>query len=42
MKDWQVYTKERDAIIKSEMNAYNELYKSLDIPALIIDVEKEF
>ena len=40
MKDWQVYTKERDAIIKTEMNAYNKLYKSLDIPAIIIDVEK--
>ena len=38
-KDWQVYTKERDAIIKVEMNVYNDLYKSLNIPALIIDVE---
>ena len=39
-KDWQVYTEERDAIIKVEMNVYNDLYKSLNIPALIIDVEK--
>ncbi len=36
MKDWQVYKNERDAIIQTEMNAYNALYKSLDIPALII------
>ena len=37
MKDWQVYQKERDAIIDSEMKAYNELYKSLEIPALILE-----
>ena len=36
-KDWSVYAKERDAIITTEMSAYNELYRSLDIPALIID-----
>ena len=40
MKDWQVYKNERDAIIKTEMNAYNILYKSLDIPALIINEKK--
>ena len=37
MKDWQVYKTERDAIINSEMQAYNALYKSLNIPALIIE-----
>ncbi|WP_033959464.1 VPS10 domain-containing protein [Psychroserpens jangbogonensis] len=37
MKDWQVYKTERDAITTAEMNAYNELYKSLNIPALIIE-----
>ena len=37
MKDWQVYKTERDAITTTEMNAYNELYKSLNIPALIIE-----
>lgn len=37
MKDWQVYKNERDAIIETEMNTYNALYKSLDIPALIIN-----
>ena len=37
MNDWQVYKDERDAIIHTEMNAYNNLYKSLHIPALIIE-----
>ncbi|CAL2060524.1 VPS10 domain-containing protein [Tenacibaculum sp. 190524A05c] len=37
MQDWQVYKNERDAIINTEMKAYNELYKSLNIPALILD-----
>ncbi|MEM9546375.1 MAG: glycosyl hydrolase [Bacteroidota bacterium] len=37
MNDWQVYKDERDAIMNTEMKAYNDLYKSLDIPALIID-----
>lgn len=37
MEDWKVYQKERDDIIKSEMKSYNELYKSLNIPALIIE-----
>ncbi|CAI8351600.1 MAG: Uncharacterised protein [Flavobacterium sp. SCGC AAA160-P02] len=40
MKDWQVYKNERDAIIEKEMSAYNSMYKSLDIPALIIDNKK--
>lgn len=37
MADWQVYKNERDAIINTEMKAYNNLYRSLDIPALILD-----
>lgn len=37
MKDWEVYKTERDAIINTEMKAYNNLYRSLDIPALILD-----
>ncbi|MBW1295000.1 VPS10 domain-containing protein [Aquimarina litoralis] len=37
MGDWKVYKNERDAIINTEMKAYNDLYKSLDIPALIIE-----
>ena len=40
MNDWQVYVNERNTIINKEMNAYNVLYKSLDIPALIIDERK--
>lgn len=36
MKDWQVYKNERDAIINTEMKAYNNLYRSLNIPALIL------
>jgi len=41
MKDWQVYKNDRDAIINIEMKAYNTLYKSLQIPALIIDDKKK-
>ncbi|MGB5323020.1 MAG: glycosyl hydrolase, partial [Lutimonas sp.] len=36
-KDWSVYQKERDDIITSEMSAYNDLFSSLKIPALIMD-----
>ncbi len=36
-KDWSLYAKERDAIVNDEMPLYNELYRSLEIPALIID-----
>jgi hypothetical protein len=35
-----VYKNERDAIIKTEMTDYNTLYKSLNIPALIINNPK--
>jgi predicted alpha/beta hydrolase len=37
MRDWKVYQNERDAIIDTEMKAFNSLFKSLEIPALIID-----
>lgn len=40
LKDWQVYENEYKDIINTEMSDYNALYKSLDIPALIIG-EKE-
>lgn len=36
MSDWQVYKDERDAIIDKEMDTYNTMYKSLNLPALII------
>ena len=37
MKDWQVYKNERDTIINTEMQAYNSLFKTLAIPALILE-----
>lgn len=37
MKDWHLYKNERDAIVDIEMKAYNAMYKSLDIPAVIIN-----
>lgn len=41
MTDWEVYKAERDAIINNEMKAYNNMYRSLNIPALILsDKEK--
>ena len=36
MKDWEVYKTEREAIISNEMKAYNNMYRSLNIPALIL------
>ncbi|WP_299519315.1 glycosyl hydrolase [Winogradskyella sp.] len=36
LNDWQVYKTERDAIINTEMGAYNSTYKSLNLPALIL------
>lgn len=35
-KDWQVYETERKAIVDEEMNAFNDLFKELAIPAIII------
>lgn len=37
MNDWKVYKDERDVIINTEMKAYNALYKSLDLPVLILN-----
>ncbi|MFT5750610.1 MAG: hypothetical protein ACI86L_000106, partial [Dokdonia sp.] len=36
LNDWTVYKKERDAIISTKMKAYNDQFKALDIPALIL------
>ena len=36
MADWQVYKTERDAIIEVEMKAFNAMYKTLNLPALIL------
>lgn len=35
--DWSTYTTERDAIINTEMAAYNSLYKQLGLPAIIME-----
>ena len=32
---WKKFETERDAIVNTEMNAYNEMYKELGLPALI-------
>ncbi len=37
MNDWEVYKNERDTIINTEMKTYNVLFKTLNIPALILD-----
>lgn len=37
MKDWAMYKSEHDAIISTEMKAFNEAYKALNFPALIIE-----
>ena len=36
-EDWAVYAKERDDLIKNEMDSYNQLFKSIEIPAIIMD-----
>jgi photosystem II stability/assembly factor-like uncharacterized protein len=37
LKQWQGYKQEHDNIVNQEMNAFNSLYKELDIPAIILD-----
>ena len=37
MASWKSFKDERDAIINTEMKAYNELYESLNLPAIILD-----
>ena len=37
MADWNVYETERNTIVDDEMQSYNQLYKELGIPALILD-----
>jgi hypothetical protein len=36
LRDWNVYKAEHDTIITTEMSAYNDAYKNLKLPALII------
>lgn len=35
-KDWEVYAKERKAIVQDEMSGYNALYRELELPALLL------
>ena len=35
--DWKVYEDERDAIVNNEMTKYNQAFKALDLPAIIIN-----
>ena len=35
--DWQVYSDERDAIVKNEMARYNDKFKKLNLPAIILE-----
>ncbi len=37
---WNTYASERDAIVKTEMNDYNETYKNLGLPAVILSENK--
>ena len=37
MADWSVYQNVRDSIINTEMNAYNTMYNTLGLPAIIIE-----
>ena len=37
LADWKIYENERDAIINSEMSAFNAMYKQMNIPAIIMD-----
>ena len=34
--DWNVYEDERDAIVNSEMAAYNKAFEALNLPAIIL------
>jgi len=36
LADWNTYLKEKDNIVTTEMAAYNELYKKLKLPAIIL------
>ena len=39
LADWQKFEQEKNAIVGTEMNAYNTLFKSLNLPALILTKE---
>lgn len=35
--DWKVYSDERDAIVKNEMVEYNDKFRKLNLPAIILE-----
>jgi photosystem II stability/assembly factor-like uncharacterized protein len=39
LADWNKFKQEKNAIINTEMSAYNILFKSLNLPALLLDDE---
>ena len=34
---WSAMARERDALVEDEMEAYNQLYRELGLPALILE-----
>ena len=34
---WQAFAKERDQLVSEEFEAYNKLYRELNLPALILE-----
>ena len=36
LKEWNTFKAEHDAIVNTEMAAYNDLFRSLEIPAIIL------
>ena len=39
MAEWKTFEDEKNAIVGSGMAAYNEMFKALDIPAIILTGE---
>ncbi|NNK75202.1 MAG: glycosyl hydrolase, partial [Maribacter sp.] len=37
MADWKTYENERNAIVDKEMQEYNQMFKSLELPAVILE-----
>jgi len=35
-KEWEAFAKRRDELINVELNAFNDLYKQLGLPAVIL------
>ena len=41
LSQWSTYDKERTSIVETEMKEYNSLFKSLDIPAIVLPENNE-